>query len=119
ILHNRLPDLAGTLGISFVAAMQTASFPRVEGRSYSSVMATSNFRQAIEGLFAALAGGEGDPHRFRRARVFGAVCVAFGSGAALGALVTEMARAVSLIVPVATLTVVLLLCEWNDWNAAI
>ena len=28
ILHNRLPGVAGTLGISFVAAMQAASFPR-------------------------------------------------------------------------------------------
>ena len=31
ILHNRLPDLAGTLGISFVAAMQTGVFTTVEG----------------------------------------------------------------------------------------
>jgi uncharacterized membrane protein YoaK (UPF0700 family) len=30
ILRNRLPALAGTLGISFVAAMQTASFQRGE-----------------------------------------------------------------------------------------
>lgn len=56
ILHNRLPVLAGTLGISFVAAMQTTSFPRVEGWTYSSVMATSNFRQSVEGLFAAFTG---------------------------------------------------------------
>src|SRR4029453_11490850 len=28
ILHNRLPEMAGTLGISFVAAMQTAVFTR-------------------------------------------------------------------------------------------
>jgi hypothetical protein len=27
ILHNRLPRVAGTLGLSFVAAFQTASFP--------------------------------------------------------------------------------------------
>lgn len=118
ILHNRLTELAGTWGISFVAAMQTASFPRVENWSYSSVMATSNFRQAIEGVFSGLAGGSREPGRFRQARVFGALCVAFGAGAALGALVTEMARAISLIIPVATLTIVLLLCEWSDWNAA-
>src|SRR6266481_9974204 len=36
ILHNRLPDLAGTLGISFVAAMQTTNFTKVEGVAYSS-----------------------------------------------------------------------------------
>ncbi len=56
ILHNRLPGVAGTLGISFVAAMQAASFPRVEAWSYSSVMATTNLRQAIEGMFNALTG---------------------------------------------------------------
>ena len=50
ILHNRLPDLAGTLGISFVAAMQAAIFTKVEGVTYSSVMITGNMRQAIEGL---------------------------------------------------------------------
>jgi uncharacterized membrane protein YoaK (UPF0700 family) len=42
ILHNRTPGVAGTLGISLVAAMQAASFPRVEAWSYSSVMATTN-----------------------------------------------------------------------------
>src|SRR3954471_12106115 len=37
VLHNRLPDLAGTLGISFVAAMQATIFAKVEGAAYSSV----------------------------------------------------------------------------------
>jgi uncharacterized membrane protein YoaK (UPF0700 family) len=64
ILHNRLPGVAGTLGISFVAAMQAASFPRVEAWSYSSVMATTNLRQTIEGLFVALTGCA-DPRPFR------------------------------------------------------
>ena len=31
ILHNRVPQVAGTLGISMVAAMQTSIFTRVEG----------------------------------------------------------------------------------------
>src|SRR5438477_1954917 len=56
ILHNRLPGVAGTLGISFVAAMQAASFPRVEAWSYNSVMATTNLRQTIERLFDAIVG---------------------------------------------------------------
>ena len=51
ILHNRLPDVAGTLGISLVAAFQMVSFPRVEGWTYNSAMVTSNFRQTIEALF--------------------------------------------------------------------
>jgi uncharacterized membrane protein YoaK (UPF0700 family) len=44
ILHNRLPDVPGTLGISFVAAMQAASFPRVESWACSTVRATTNLR---------------------------------------------------------------------------
>ncbi len=112
ILHNRLPDLAGTLGISLVAAFQTVSFPRVEGWAYNSVMVTSNFRQTIEGLFAALA-GNADARPFRRPYVFGTICVAFGAGAAIGALGTEISRAYSLTVPVTLLVVVAWLCEQN------
>jgi uncharacterized membrane protein YoaK (UPF0700 family) len=72
ILHNRLPAIAGTLGISFVAALQTASFPGIEGWAYSSVMATNNLRQAIEGLFTAMSGG-GEANAFRRPYVFAAL----------------------------------------------
>jgi uncharacterized membrane protein YoaK (UPF0700 family) len=117
ILHNRLPDLAGTLGIAFVAALQTASFPRVEGMAYSSVMATSNFRQTIEGLFAAFAGGSGD-RPLRRPYVFGMLCIAFGGGAALGALITEWTRAYSLAIPVVLLAVALLRCEEGMFASA-
>jgi len=110
ILHNRLPDVAGTLGISLVAAFQMVSFPRVEGWTYNSAMVTSNFRQAIEGLFAAWAGNAG-AGMFRRPYVFGAMCGAFGVGAAAGSLATEVSRAYSLAVPVTLLVVVAFLCE--------
>jgi len=112
ILHNRLPDVAGTLGISLVAAFQAVSFPRVEGWTYNSVMVTSNFRQTIEGLFAAFA-GNADAKPFRRPYVFGAICIAFGAGAAIGALGTEVSRAYSLAIPVTLLVVVAWLCEQN------
>ena len=112
ILHNRLPQVAGTLGLSFVAAFQTASFPKVEGFNYSSVMATSNFRYTIEGLFAAFAGSP-EPRPFRRPYVFGAMCIAFGIGAAIGAIMTEVTRAYSLAIPVTLLVIVLLLCQMN------
>jgi uncharacterized membrane protein YoaK (UPF0700 family) len=110
ILHNRLPQVAGTLGLSFVAAFQTASFPKVEGWSYSSVMATSNFRYTIEGLFAAFAGSS-EARPFRRPYVFGAMCIAFGVGAAAGAVMTEVTRAYSLAIPVTLLVIVLRLCD--------
>jgi uncharacterized membrane protein YoaK (UPF0700 family) len=113
ILHNRLPDIAGTLGISLVAAFQTVSFPRVEGWAYNSVMVTNNFRQTIEGLFVTFA-GHAAARSFRRPYVFGAICIAFGIGAAIGAFVTEISRAYSLAVPVTLLTIVWLQCEYGS-----
>ena len=109
ILHNRLPDLAGTLGISFVAAMQTAVFTRVEGATYSSVMITGNLRQAIEGLFAATSRGS-EPAMLRRSGIFASVCVAFGMGAAIGAFATKGIPTLALVPPVVALTIVLLRC---------
>jgi len=108
ILHNRLPDLAGTLGISFVAAMQTAIFTKVEGVAYSSVMITGNLRQAIEGLFAVISGQFG---LLRRSGIFAALCVAFGIGAAVGAYATKGIPDVALGLPVIALLIVLLRCE--------
>jgi uncharacterized membrane protein YoaK (UPF0700 family) len=110
IVHNRLPDLAGTLGISFVAAMQTASFPKVERWAYSSVMATSNLRQSIEGLVSVLT-GTADAPPFRRPYVFAMLCVAFGGGAAVGAYVTIQLPRFSMAIPVALLLMALLRCE--------
>jgi len=110
ILHNRMPDVAGTLGISLVAAMQTAIFTKVEGASYSTVMVTGNLRQAIEGVFAA-AFTTAPAGMMRRSGIFTAVCVAFGSGAALGALATKIVPDLALGLPVVALLIVLLCCE--------
>jgi uncharacterized membrane protein YoaK (UPF0700 family) len=108
ILHNRVPDLAGTLGISFVAAMQTAIFTKVEGVAYSSVMITGNLRQAIEGVFAVVSGQLGS---LRRPGVFAALCVAFGIGAAVGAYATKVIPDLALGLPVIALLIVLFRCE--------
>ncbi len=107
VLHNRLPDLAGTLGISFVAAIQSAVFTRVEGVVFSSVMITGNMRQAIEGAFAA-ASGDGS---LRSPGIFATLCLTFGLGAALGAFATKQIPNLALGLPVIALLVVLLLCE--------
>jgi uncharacterized membrane protein YoaK (UPF0700 family) len=110
ILHNRLPDLAGTLGISAVAAMQATIFTKVEGGVYSTVMITGNLRQAIEGVFTAISGG-GEVGMLRRSGIFTAVCVAFGIGAAVGAYATKNIPDLALGLPVVALLIVLLLCE--------
>jgi uncharacterized membrane protein YoaK (UPF0700 family) len=116
ILHNRLPSVAGTLGISFVAAMQAASFPRVETWSYSSVMATTNLRQAIEGTVTAVSGSN-DPHPLRRPSVFATICAAFGIGAASGAFMTSYLPELTLGIPVTLLLIALLRCEQRNPDA--
>ncbi|MBW7973904.1 YoaK family protein [Bradyrhizobium sp. BR 10289] len=110
ILHNRMPEIAGTLGISLVAAMQAAIFTKVEGATYSTVMITGNMRQAIEGIFAVASAGAA-VGTLRRSGIFTAVCAAFGLGAALGALVTKAVPALALGLPVAALLIVMLRCE--------
>lgn len=110
ILHNHVPGVAGTLGISMVAAMQSSIFTRVESTVYSSVMVTGNFRQAIEGA-SALVAGDRQLGLLRRSCVLMAVCAAFGTGAAAGAFLTERMPASTLAVPAAALLLVLLLCR--------
>jgi uncharacterized membrane protein YoaK (UPF0700 family) len=109
VLHNRAPNVAGTLGISMVAAMQTSIFTKVEGSVYSSVMITGNFRQAIEAAFALVAGNK-QAGLLRKSSIYMGVCATFGTGAAVGAFVTERVPRLTLIIPVAALMLVLLLC---------
>jgi uncharacterized membrane protein YoaK (UPF0700 family) len=110
ILHNRVPQIAGTLGISMVAAMQTSIFTRVEGATYSSVMITGNFRQAIEGAFAFVA-GDRQASLVRKSCIFFSVCAAFGTGAAVGAFLTERLPSLALGVPAVVLLIVLSRCR--------
>lgn len=110
ILHNRLPDLAGTLGISCVAAMQTAIFTKVEGGVCNTVMATGNLRQAIESVFLVVSGGA-PPETLRRSGIFAALCAVFGLGAAVGAFATKSIPDLALGIPVVALVIVLLRCE--------
>ena len=117
-LHNRMPDVAGTLGISMVAAMQTSIFTKVEGSVYSSVMITGNFRQAIEGAFA-LTMGDRHAGLLRKACIYMGVCATFGTGAAAGALLTEHLPRFTLIVPAIALVLVVLLCRtWRPADVA-
>ncbi|UQD70539.1 DUF1275 domain-containing protein [Bradyrhizobium japonicum] len=110
ILHNRLPDIAGTLGISLVAAMQTAIFTKVEGVVCSTVMITGNMRQAIENIFAAAS--EGAPlGTLRRSGIFVGLCGVFGLGTAVGAFATKGVPDLALGVLVIVLLIALLRCE--------
>jgi uncharacterized membrane protein YoaK (UPF0700 family) len=110
ILHNRLPDIAGTLGISMVAAIQAAMFIRVEGTVCSTVMITGNMRQMIENIFAIVYGGAA-PGTLRKSVIFYALCAVFGCGAAAGAFATKNIPNLALGIPVVALLIVLLRCE--------
>ncbi|AMA57511.1 MULTISPECIES: YoaK family protein [unclassified Bradyrhizobium] len=110
VLHNRLPDLAGTLGISVVAAMQSSMFARVEGTVCSTVMITGNMRQAIENMFSVVYGGA-PLGTLRKSGIFFALCAVFGFGAAAGAFATKNIPDLALCLPVVALLIVLLRCE--------
>ena len=110
ILHNRLPDLAGTLGISLVAAMQAAMFVKVEGSVCSTVMITGNMRQTVENVFAVVYGGA-PVGTLRKSAIFFALCAVFGCGAAAGAFATRAIPDLALAIPVVALLIVLLRCE--------
>jgi uncharacterized membrane protein YoaK (UPF0700 family) len=89
--------------------MQASIFTKVEGSIYSSVMITGNFRQAIEGAFALVAGNP-QIGLLRKSCIFMGVCATFGTGAAAGAFITERWPALTLTIPVAALLRVVLRC---------
>ncbi len=86
-LPAAFPDAPIVLGIASLAALQTTSFARLHGTSYSSVMTTGNLRRAAESLYDGLL-----PHRdaaaLVQARRFAAICLCFLAGATLGGLLT-------------------------------
>ena len=101
------PDLWLVLGLSFVAALQNSSFPKVGSWSYNSVMTTGNLRRFAEGLFMAFQPGQrGDG--LGQARTFGLVCTLFLLGAFTGAVCTPHLHNLALLIPAVLLTVVLL-----------
>ncbi len=109
-LHMHVPEMAGTIGISFAAAVQNTCFTRVEGWPYSSIMTTRNLQQMAEGLISALA-GFGKPAGFRQAIVFGSICLAFALGAVMGAVATTNFGNGALTVPIGLVLTTLVLCE--------
>lgn len=110
ILHMRLPDVAGTVGISFAAGMQTASFAKVEGRNYSSAMVTGNLRSAVETFVAGWIEKHDETAR-RQSIILLTVCCTFAFGAALGAVLTRNLESRALLVPIALLIAALVICR--------
>ncbi|HYZ53327.1 MAG TPA: YoaK family protein, partial [Streptosporangiaceae bacterium] len=116
-----IPAALMTSGISFVAAAQTTTFRQLRGTPYHSVVMTGNLRSfgtaSFVGLFAGNAGQRRDAARF------GAVCLAFATGAAIGGWSTPTLGNPALLIVAGLLTLVLvMLCGriplWGKVHAA-
>lgn len=106
-LPASFPDLPLVLGLSFVAALQNSSFPKVRDRAYNSVMTTGNLRQFADGLFLIFQRGE-RREGLQQAAIFGLICLHFLLGAILGAACTPRMGNLALLVPALLLTLTLL-----------
>jgi uncharacterized membrane protein YoaK (UPF0700 family) len=90
-LPDTLPAMAFTSIIAYVAAIQVASFRRVDRFAYNSTFMTGNLRDVAEGLYEALAPNSTPDIRNTRekglsqARDLGLICLCFLAGAILGA----------------------------------
>lgn len=97
------------LAVSFVTAFQSSIFNRLENWPYNSVMTSGNLRMAAESLFQWVA-----RHRDRasldQAAKFGAVCLSFCVGAAVGGVATAAIGNAASIGPAILLGAALLVC---------
>jgi len=86
-LPIRALDLPLVLGISFLAALQSSTFPRIEKWGYNSTMTTGNLRVFGEAGFDAIF-SRPNVEAAHKAKLYGAICLAFLGGATLGAMST-------------------------------
>jgi len=108
-LPRDFPDIPIVLGIAFVAALQSTSFAKVEGSSYSSVMTTGNLRRTAELLFAGVF-PPGDAVALQQSRIFMMVCASFAIGACAGGFTTVRIGNLSVLLPVLALLLALIRC---------
>jgi uncharacterized membrane protein YoaK (UPF0700 family) len=88
LLPDTFPDMAFTAIIAYVAAIQVASFRRVDRFAFNSTFATGNLRDVAEGLYDALlpnASRETRKNGRIEARDLGLISLCFLAGAVLGA----------------------------------
>jgi uncharacterized membrane protein YoaK (UPF0700 family) len=89
VVGDRLPNVSVVPIISFVAALQNASFDRVGSWPFNSAMVTGNLRDAISGLVLWIAGREPVENR-RKAITLGLICISFVAGALCGGGYTRL-----------------------------
>ena len=96
---DTLSDHAVIACVGFIAGLQITSLSHIGGWSFNTGMTTGNLRGAVSALSKALAGAQEER---AHALVLGALCVAFGTGALMGAWLTPRLGNLTLL-PVAAL----------------
>ena len=104
LLLHELPQPLAIAGISFGAALQTASFRKVERWKYLSVTVTGNMLRGVEQLVST------DAEASRGARIILVICLMFLLGAAAGGFAATRLGASSLVAPIGLLVSALCLC---------
>jgi uncharacterized membrane protein YoaK (UPF0700 family) len=87
-LPGGFPEMAFTGIITYVAAIQVASFRRVDRFAYNSTFITGNIRDVAEGFydtFTPYATPDTRENGLAKARALGLICLCFLAGAVLGA----------------------------------
>ena len=85
-LHSGFPEMVFTGAITYVAAIQVASFRRVDSFAYNSTFITGNLRDVAEGFYDAFTSYSTADIREKglsKARALGSICFCFLVGAIL------------------------------------
>jgi uncharacterized membrane protein YoaK (UPF0700 family) len=105
VLPNSTPGALVTTTVSFVAALQFATFRTLVDSPYSSLLTTGNLRALISALYKLLQSrATSDSRTVIR---FGLVVLAFAVGALVGAIITKHINIHAAAVPAGALVVVL------------
>src|SRR5262245_9725471 len=103
---DRFSDWPVLLGLSFIVAVQSSYFLKLEKWPYASTMPTGNLRNLAEAGFQALI-RRPDPEQARRALLFAIVSLSFLAGAALGGFCVSRFHNKALWIPAALLLLVI------------
>jgi uncharacterized membrane protein YoaK (UPF0700 family) len=115
------PDMAFTGIVAYVAALQVATFRRVDdGFSFNSTFVTGNLRSTVEGFFDMLAPSSTPEARQKgraEARDLGSICTCFLGGAVLGAWAAPRFTNHTLwLAEPLLLFVAVRLLRWSNWS---
>ena len=88
-------DVLANVAISFICALQTETFRKVNGSACATTMCTGNLRSATERLLRFARGG--DARDRSESRLYYGVIACFIAGATLGALLSERFQARGLL----------------------